>query len=95
MYCLAADVSSVETGYGLVLLDAGRGEYYNLNPSGTLVLRSILRSGTVADAASGLMSEYAVDQATAERDARNIVADLVAARLLTPVEAAADERGTR
>ncbi|MFL6120503.1 lasso peptide biosynthesis PqqD family chaperone [Actinophytocola sp.] len=82
MYTLARDVSAVPTDYGTVLLDERRGEYFTLNPTGELVLRSALSSGDVAEAVTALVAEYSVDRATAEQDARTIVDQLVDAGLL-------------
>jgi Coenzyme PQQ synthesis protein D (PqqD) len=47
---LRADVSTVETDDGLVLLDERSGKYYRLNSSGAVVLRALVESGSTEDA---------------------------------------------
>jgi hypothetical protein len=74
---LREGVSTAETDYGITLLDQDSGEYYTLNPTGALVLSTLLDGGTRAQAVEHLTAEYTVDGDTAARD----VADLVDALL--------------
>ena len=76
-------VSVTETDYGTTLLDEDSGEYFTLNPSGSLVLRTLLAGGTAAQAAQALTEEYAVDGGTADRDVADLVAELRSAGLVT------------
>lgn len=82
MYTLANNVSTADTDYGTVLLDEASGRFWNLNPSGALVLREMLNSGSVEAAATALANEYAVERHVAEDDARAVVRQLLAARVL-------------
>ena len=84
---LRGGVSLVETEYGVVLLDEDSGEYWNLNPTGAQVLRTMLAGGTAARAAEELTGDYAVDHDSATRDVRELLDALRSARLVT--EAAA------
>jgi hypothetical protein len=75
-------VSTAETDYGVTLLDEHSGEYYNLNPTGALVLRTLLDGGTHAQAVGRLTANYAVDDDTAARDVDDLVDGLMSAGLV-------------
>ena len=79
---LRTGVSTAETDSGLALLDERNGEYYNLNPTGALVLEVLLVGGTSGQAAERLMTEYDVDRQTAERDVADLVSALESADLV-------------
>ncbi|MCO1580719.1 lasso peptide biosynthesis PqqD family chaperone [Crossiella sp. SN42] len=79
---LRAGVLDAETEYGTVLLDEDSGEYWELNPTATTVLRTLLAGGTPEGAAAVLSEDYAVDLAAATRDVDELVQALVAARLI-------------
>ena len=79
---LRRGVSATETDYGTTLLDEDSGEYFTLNPSGSLVLRTLLAGGTAAQAAQALTEEYAVDAETAGRDVADLIGGLRSARLV-------------
>ncbi len=51
---LRRGVSTADTDYGTTLLDEDSGEYFTLNPSGALVLRTLLGGGTADEAARAL-----------------------------------------
>lgn len=80
---LRRGVSTADTDYGTTLLDEQSGEYFTLNPSGALVLRTLLGGGTADAAARALTAEYAVDAETADRDVADLVAGLRSAGLVT------------
>jgi hypothetical protein len=80
---LRRGVSAAETDYGTTLLDEDSGEYFTLNPSGSLVLRTLLSGGTATQAAQALTEEYAVDAGSADRDVADLVAELRSAGLVT------------
>ncbi|WP_117213829.1 lasso peptide biosynthesis PqqD family chaperone [Allorhizocola rhizosphaerae] len=80
---LGAGVSYAATEYGSVLLDSGAGEYFQLNPSGTVALRQLLDGRTPAEAAGALADEFDVDPAQAEQDVLTLVESLRTARLVT------------
>jgi hypothetical protein len=75
-------VSTAETDYGTTLLDEDSGQYWNLNPTGVLVLRTLLEGGTPAQAVQELTAQYAVDAETASRDVEDLVGGLHSAGLV-------------
>lgn len=79
---LRPGVSTADTDYGTTLLDEHSGEYFTLNPTGALVLRTLLGGGTAADAARALTEQYDVDPATADEDVAELVGGLRSARLV-------------
>lgn len=79
---LCPGVFEVETEYGIVLLDGDGGEYYELNPTGALVLRTLLAGATVGQAAQALTEEYAVGLDDASQDVQELLAHLRTARLV-------------
>jgi len=80
---LRRGVSTADTDYGTTLLDEDSGEYFTLNPSGALVLRTLLGGGSAADAARALASEYDVDAPTADQDVADLLAELRSSGLVT------------
>jgi hypothetical protein len=79
---LRAGVSAADTDYGTTLLDEASGEYFTLNPTGSLVLRTLLDGGTPAQAAQALAAEYSVDAATADQDVADLLAGFRSAGLV-------------
>jgi Coenzyme PQQ synthesis protein D (PqqD) len=75
-------VSAADTEYGTALLDEDSGEYWNLNPTGALALRTLLNGGTTAQAVQELTEQYAVDAGTATRDVEDLVGGLRSAGLV-------------
>ena len=76
-------VSTADTDYGMALLDEDSGQYWNLNPTAALALRTLLDGGTTAKAVQELTAQYAVDADTANRDVEELVGELHAAGLVT------------
>jgi hypothetical protein len=70
------EVSTAETDYGTVLLDERVGSYWELNPTATLVVRTLLDGGEAADAAAALVREFDIDQAQALQDVETLVREL-------------------
>jgi hypothetical protein len=70
------NVSTAETDYGAVLLDEQAGVYWELNPTATLVVRTLLDGGEETDAAAALVREFDIDQAQALRDVETLVGRL-------------------
>ena len=70
------DVSTAETDYGTVLLDERAGAYWELNPTATLVVRTLLDGGEESDAAAALVREFDIDQAQAMQDVETLVREL-------------------
>lgn len=76
-----ADITTAETDYGTVLLDERTGSYWELNPTATLVVRTLLDGGEEADAAAALVREFDIDRAQALRDVETLVGQLRGAEL--------------
>jgi hypothetical protein len=71
-----ADISTAETDYGTVLLDERAGIYWELNPTATLVVRTLLDGGEEADAVAALVREFDIDETHALRDVEALVRQL-------------------
>ncbi|MEU6549036.1 lasso peptide biosynthesis PqqD family chaperone [Streptomyces sp. NPDC046915] len=76
-----ADITTAETGYGTVLLDEKAGIYWELNPTATLVVRTLLDGGEETDAAAALVREFDIDRAQALEDVETLVRQLRDAEL--------------
>jgi hypothetical protein len=70
------NVSTAETDYGTVLLDERAGAYWELNPTATLVVRTLLDGGEEADAVAALVREFDIDETHALRDVEALVRQL-------------------
>jgi Coenzyme PQQ synthesis protein D (PqqD) len=75
-------VSAADTDYGMALLDEDSGQYWNLNPTAALALRTLLDSGTTAQAVQELTEQYAVDAETASQDVEDLLGALRSAGLV-------------
>ena len=75
-------VSIADTDYGVALLDEDSGQYWNLNPTGALALRTLLGGGTTAQVVQELTEQYAVDVETASKDVEDLVGGLRSAGLV-------------
>jgi hypothetical protein len=75
-------VSVAETDYGVMLLDEDSGQYWNLNPTGALVLRTLLDGRTPAQAALELTEQFSVDEQSASTDVEMLVGELRSAGLV-------------
>ena len=71
-----------EVEYGIAVLDEDRGQYWKLNPTGALVLQTLLTGGSPAHAAEELTKQYAVDIDSASQDVQEVVAELRSAGLV-------------
>ena len=76
-------VSVADTDYGIALLDEDSGQYWNLNPTAALALRTLLDGGTTAQAAKELTEQYAVDADTATKDVEVLLFELRSVGLVT------------
>jgi hypothetical protein len=81
-FTLRERVSAADTDYGIVLLDEDSGEYWNLNPTGALVVRTLLDGGSVADAVHQLTERYEAEPEAAQQDVDDLVAGLRTAGLV-------------
>lgn len=75
-------VSTADTDYGIALLDEDSGEYWNLNPTGALVLRTLLEGGTSTEAVQALVERYDVDTDSASQDVQDLLGGLRSAGLV-------------
>jgi hypothetical protein len=73
-----------ETEYGGVLLDAKIGQYWQLNPTATVVARTLLDGGSDADAVDNLTEAFDVDRDRATADVAALVEGLRSAGLVAP-----------
>jgi coenzyme PQQ synthesis protein D (PqqD) len=71
-----------ETEYGIALLDEDSGQYWNLNPTGALIVQTLLAGGSPAHAAEELTKQYAVDIDSASQDVQELVGELQSAGLV-------------
>ncbi|MGK5632533.1 lasso peptide biosynthesis PqqD family chaperone [Streptomyces sp. URMC 123] len=80
---LPAHVTAVDTdGGAMVLLDERTGTYRQLNPSGALVLRLLLRDATAEDAVAALARRHPEAGARVGEDVARFIDDLRQAGLL-------------
>ncbi|MER5295698.1 lasso peptide biosynthesis PqqD family chaperone [Streptomyces pharetrae] len=77
------DVSTAETQYGTVLLDQRTGEYWELNPTGALVVRTLMDDGDETAAIAALVARFDIDRDRAEQDVTALVRDLRDAGLVS------------
>lgn len=80
---LRDDVSVADTDYGQVLLDERTGRYWQLNPTGVVVVRTLLDGADENTAVATLTAAYEVDEAQARQDVSALVAGLRTAGLVT------------
>jgi hypothetical protein len=81
---LRHSVSLADTDYGVVLLDEDSGQYWNLNPTAALILRTLLDGGSPSQAAQQLTGQYEVALETANRDVEDLVGEFRSAGLMQP-----------
>jgi hypothetical protein len=86
---LRADVSIADTDDGMVLLDERAGRYWQLNPTGALVLRKLLDGAAPHQVAQTLADRHAVSAEQAAADLAALLERLRTAGLVT------DHRGGR
>ncbi|WP_344032650.1 lasso peptide biosynthesis PqqD family chaperone [Streptomyces luteireticuli] len=85
MLTLKPGVLLTETEYGMALLDEKSAEYWTLNPTAALVLRTLLDGHGTERAAELLTVRYEdVDPDTAAEDVHRVVEDLRSAGLVAP-----------
>ncbi|MFI1160368.1 lasso peptide biosynthesis PqqD family chaperone [Streptomyces sioyaensis] len=74
-------VSTAATDYGTVLLDERNGQYWELNPTASLIVTTLLAGGDETAAADALLAEFGIDRTRAEQDVATLVAELRASGL--------------
>jgi hypothetical protein len=65
-----------------VLLDARSGEYFELDPVATVLVRALVAEGTARAAVAALCAAFEVDAARAARDVEGFIGDLRARGLV-------------
>lgn len=80
---LRDDISVADTDYGQVLLDERTGRYWQLNPTGVVVVRALLDGADENAAVTALTATYKVEEAQARQDVSALVAGLRSAGLVT------------
>lgn len=65
-----------------VLLDARSGEYFELDPAATVIVRALVAAGTPDAAVAALCAAFEVDASRAARDAAGFIDELRARGLL-------------
>lgn len=78
---LGTDISAARTDYGTVLLDERSGAYWELNPTSTLIIGTLLDGGDEAAAVEAVVAEFDVDRTRAARDVASLLTELRAAGL--------------
>ncbi|MBG0567761.1 lasso peptide biosynthesis PqqD family chaperone [Actinoplanes aureus] len=73
---LRDDVVLNETEYGAILLDQRRGTYWQLNPTGTMIVKALLAEGDVETTARRLVERYDIELDSAREDVRALVAEM-------------------
>jgi PqqD family protein of HPr-rel-A system len=81
---LRDDITATPVGDGLVLLDRRSGRYWQLNATGTAILRALLDGAALMEAAQELARRSAVGIEQATADAAALLRQLRTARLVTP-----------
>lgn len=79
---LRDDVFLAETEYGIALLNESSGQYWNLNPTGALILQTLLGGGSPAHAAEELTRQYEVDIDSAGQNVQELVGTLLSVGLV-------------
>jgi hypothetical protein len=79
---LARDVTLTPVDSGAVLLDGRRGRYWQLNESGSTILRKLLDGETPDSAAANLSASAPVSDIQAQQDVMALIDALSAANLV-------------
>ncbi len=77
-----SDICTAKTDYGTVLLDRRSGEYWELNPTGTLVVQTLLEGGEQADAVDAIVAEFDIERGRAAQDVSALIDQLRACGLV-------------
>lgn len=81
---LRPDISTTDTDDGMVLLDERTGRYFQLNPSGALILKALVNGTEIPQAAHLLTQRYTVTHNRAIADVTTLIDHLRTAGLITP-----------
>ncbi|GGS15120.1 MULTISPECIES: lasso peptide biosynthesis PqqD family chaperone [Streptomyces] len=83
MHRLRDDVTACATDDGMVLLDERAGRYWQLNGTGTFVMKELLEGATPGQIAERLAATRPVTPERATADVTALVAHLVQEKLVT------------
>jgi hypothetical protein len=86
---VGAGVHARRFGDEVVLVDVRQGVYFSLNEVGSIVWQALESGASLDQVVSGVITAFAVDEATARADVIKLTDELVAAGLL---ERLGDER---
>jgi hypothetical protein len=89
----APDAVSAEVNGECVLLNVATGTYHGMNAVGARVYDLVETARPVGEVVAAVGAEFDVDPATADRDVRAFLADLVAAGLADLVDPDAEDDG--
>jgi hypothetical protein len=78
---LRPGVVTADTEYGMALLDQNSGEYYTLNPTAALIVRTLLDGTSREQAVTTLTGRYDVSAEQVEEDITRILEELRTAKL--------------
>ena len=81
-FCLADGVLTQKLGLELVLLHVPKGEYFELNGTGTVVLEAILAGADETSVAEQLSQRFEVDLVLAQADVLALIKNLTDRALL-------------
>ncbi|MFI1259067.1 lasso peptide biosynthesis PqqD family chaperone [Streptomyces netropsis] len=82
-FTLKQDVTVTETEHGTVLLDQRRSCYFQLNSTGSLILRALLDNSSPEHAASVLTKRYGISIQQARTDVTKLLSALTTEQLAT------------
>ncbi|MGP3987197.1 lasso peptide biosynthesis PqqD family chaperone [Streptomyces sp. 3N207] len=82
MIKLRSGVSCADTDDGIALLDEDSGQYWNLNLTAALALRTLLDGGSPQLAAQRLSETYEVDDESAHQDVQALIEALTSTGLV-------------
>jgi hypothetical protein len=80
---LRPDISTTDTDDGMVLLNERTGRYFQLNPSGALILQALVNGADIQHAARLLTQRYTVTPDRAIADVTTLIDHLRSAGLVT------------
>ena len=82
MYRVSANVRSVHSLDGAIVLDVEQGKMFQLNPAGARILELLKRGSDEAGLVDQISQEFGVDPEIAEQDVHEFVGALKGQRLL-------------
>ncbi|MEU9287512.1 lasso peptide biosynthesis PqqD family chaperone [Streptomyces sp. NPDC048275] len=82
-FSLKPDVTETATEHGTVLFDQRRGRYFQLNPTGALVLHTLMSGASRERAAEVLRESYGIDADRAQADVAVLLETLRKKKLAT------------